>query len=244
MLNTDGGLKIVLLPAVDSTNNYAAKALSEGKLTHGTVILAEKQTAGRGQRGSTWTSGANQFTGSFYVETAFLSARNLPLLNFAVATALRAAIADLISEDVKIKWPNDMLVNDRKIAGILVETQWSGASMKGAIVGIGLNLHKEELPSACSLEDFGAGAGIAEMALAIWSHMRESLALLRAGRYDEIATEYHSRLWRMGVEQTASLPDGRRITGRITGVDGQGDLCFETEAGTAAYGIKEIAFAY
>ena len=246
MLNTAVIPKMILLAEVDSTNNYTAKLLSEQKLTHGTVILAEKQTAGRGQRGNTWTSRKNQFTGSFFTETAFLSATRLPYLNFAVALAVRSAVSELSGEKAAIKWPNDILVNDRKIAGILIEAQWLGAEMKGAIVGIGLNLLKEEgMEKAAFMEDFReTPVSAPETALVIWKYLSENIELLRMGSFKAISEKYHSFLWRINVDQAAVLADETEITGRIKGVNDEGNLLFESGEKELSFGIQEIRFFY
>src|SRR5687768_3983198 len=140
------GQKLILLDEVDSTNNYAAKLLNAGNLAHGTVILAEKQTAGKGQRGNSWSTGAeNQLACSVYAETAFLSADRYWYLNLAVALAVYHTIRSSVPhENVRIKWPNDVLVNDKKLSGILIETHWRSGAVHGAIIGVGINVNREE----------------------------------------------------------------------------------------------------
>lgn len=245
MLNTAVIPKLILLAEVDSTNNYTAKLLSEQKLTHGTVILAEKQTAGRGQRGNTWISGRNQFTGSFYLDTAFLSAGQLPSLNFAVALAVRDAVASLSGTMAHVKWPNDILVNDKKIAGILIETQWMGAKMRGTIAGIGLNLFREDLEKAVFMEDLCAKTpSYPEMAAVIWRYLSVNVEELRKGNFALVLDRYHEFLWRKGEKQLVSLADGKELEGRIRSVNEHGNLVFETAAGERIFGMQEIRFAY
>lgn len=240
------GQKLILLDEVDSTNNYAATLLNDGKLPHGTVILAEKQTAGRGQRGNSWSSSAsNQFACSVYAETAFLSAERYWYLNLAVALAVRDAIQAHISEKAVIKWPNDILVDDRKMGGILIETQWRSGAIIGAIIGVGANMRYEPgLPSACALNEF-TDAHISPMQLAqeLARQLEERFQQLRAGLWNDVATEYLENLWRLGVEQEAEAM-GETVSGTINGIDATGNLLFETNGEVRSYDLKEIRFTY
>lgn len=241
------GHKLILLDEVDSTNNYAAKLLNEGKLAHGTVILAEKQTAGRGQRGNSWSSAAsNQLACSVYAETAFLSADRYWFLNLAVALAVRGTIQSVISEPARIKWPNDVLVADRKMAGILIETQWRSGAIQGAIIGVGINIHKEPgLPSGGALSDWTVAAvRPIELAHELANRLEAQVQLLRDGRWNDLLDAYHAHLWRKDELTTAATSDGTELTGYIRGIDGIGNLLFEEKGGERSFGLKEIAFRY
>lgn len=247
MLNTVSAQQLILLNETDSTNNYAAKLLVEGKLAHGTVILAEKQTAGRGQRGNSWSAAAkNQFTASFYLETAFLSVEHYLNLNFGVALAVRKTIARYMQAVPLIKWPNDILVNDKKIAGILIEAQWQNGRMTGAIVGVGINLFPEEnLPSGCSLSDFTSDVPeIVELAHALAAELQVIHQLLQQESWTEIHATYHEQLWKKGELITADTPDGVELTGMIREVDENGNLCFEMNGTIRKFGVQEIKFRY
>ncbi len=247
MLNTVPVQKLILLDEVDSTNNYAAKLLTEDKLAHGTVILAEKQTAGRGQRGNSWSSATkNQFTASFYVETAFLSVEHYLYLNFTVALAVREAIAECVKAVPMIKWPNDILINDRKIAGILIEAQWQNTRMNGAIIGVGINLFREDgLPSACALEEFTEQVpSILELATMLSEELENGINRLREASWNPIRQYYHAHLWKKDQLITAETPDGELLVGTIREVDENGNLCFEVNGNIRKFGVQEIKFRY
>jgi BirA family biotin operon repressor/biotin-[acetyl-CoA-carboxylase] ligase len=240
------GQKFILLDEVDSTNNYTAKLLSEGKLAHGTVILADKQTAGRGQRGNSWHSASGkQFTGSIYAATAFLSVERYWYLNLAVALAVQETIQRFISPDVKIKWPNDVLVNDKKIAGILIETQWNSGSIVGAIIGVGINLQQEsELPSSCSISEFtDQEMETLEIARQLAVLLELQFERLRQGNWTAILNDYHALLWKKDVLIDARIENDWQ-QGYIRGIDGIGNLLFEINGEEQSFGLKEIAFSY
>lgn len=240
------GQKIILLDEVDSTNNYTAKLLSEGKMAHGTVILAEKQTAGRGQRGNLWHSASgNQFTCSIYTATAFLSVERYWYLNLAVALAVRDTIQAFIQEKTVVKWPNDIMVNDKKIAGILIETQWNSGKIMGAIVGVGINLQRESyLPSSCSMSDFtDSNPEILEIARQLATLLELQFERLRAGNWNAILEDYHTLLWKKDVLMDARIENDVE-QGYIRGIDGIGNLIFEVNGEERSFGLKEIIFAY
>jgi len=247
MLNTVIGQKYILLDEVDSTNNYAAKLLAEGKLTHGTVILAEKQTAGRGQRGNSWSAGAGkQFTASIYVETAFLSAETYLYLNLAVALAVRKTISSFITAETKIKWPNDVLVANKKLSGILIEAQWKGSQISGAVIGVGINLVPEsDLPSSCSLSDFCEQCpSTLEIAQQFALNLETYFVDLQQGNWSKVKSEYLGHLWKINEVIQAETASGESITGEITGIDESGNLLFKVESELRSFGLQEIRFTY
>jgi BirA family biotin operon repressor/biotin-[acetyl-CoA-carboxylase] ligase len=241
------GKHIVLLHEVDSTNNYAAKLLSEQKLEHGTVILAEKQTSGRGQRGNFWISNAgSQFTASFYIQTAFLSVNQLVSFNMSVALVVQQTIESLIQEPVFIKWPNDIMVRNKKMGGILIETQFKSGKIEGAIVGIGINIHSEsDLSSAISLSDCVNDTieplVVLDKMLTIFNN---HYFQLKNGNFDTIKKLYLSVLWNYGNEISAKLADETPIHGKIIDVNEEGNLVFQTVDEIYHFGIKEIKFTY
>jgi len=241
------GRKLILIDEVDSTNNYTAKLLNEGKLAHGTVILAGKQTNGRGQRGNSWFSNAeNQFTCSIYVETAFLSAERYWLLNLAVALAVRETIQLHVTEKVDIKWPNDVLVSDKKIAGILIETQWRSGIIQGAIIGIGINLNREaNMTSGCALHDFRTERiKPIDLIPDLVRLLELNWQQLLAGNWNELIAQYYTHLWKKDTFIVVENEAGEKLEGSIRGIDGTGNLLFETGGEIQSFGVKALKFDY
>lgn len=241
------GNRIIQLHEVDSTNNYAAKLLSEGKLTHGTVILAEYQTAGKGQRGNSWlTTGVKQFTGTYYVKTEFLSVEHLCFLNMSIALAVRETLNQLIEPTCLIKWPNDLFVNDQKMAGILIESNWKNGKVEGALVGIGININPVfHVKHAISLKDLLGKEVNTFVILELLSvALQNYFMLLRAGDFEQIKLNFESHLWKKN--QTISMIDNACMTefeGVIRGVDSIGNILIERAGETIAYHNQEIDFS-
>jgi BirA family biotin operon repressor/biotin-[acetyl-CoA-carboxylase] ligase len=140
--------KIVRLVETTSTNDEAKRGAKQGA-AHLTVWTAESQTSGRGRQGRTWSSprGENLLF-SVLLRIACLPAR-VPLVALVAGLAVRDAVAKALpsrADAVKVKWPNDVLVGDKKVAGILVESSIQGTKVDHVVVGIGLNVHTRLFP--------------------------------------------------------------------------------------------------
>ena len=136
------------LDTTDSTNNYAMRLVHEGLAKHGMAWFANDQTAGKGQRGRKWISkpGENiMMSIAFNPPKAFLAAPFL--FNALITVTCRHFFDKLIPEDLKIKWPNDLWVGDRKAGGILIENKYQGSDWNWSVVGIGFNVNQLEFSS-------------------------------------------------------------------------------------------------
>lgn len=240
------GQHLIQLAEVDSTNNYAAKLLSEGNLKHGTVILAERQSAGKGQRGKVWSgSSGNQFTGSYFIETVFLSVEHLSIFNMAVALAVSEAVQVFTNSEVLIKWPNDVFVKDKKIAGILIETNWRMNRIASAIVGIGVNLEPiESVSHAISLSEIAIKAPTRyDVLIELSSKLNQFIDLLRAGEIERIKSMYSDRLWKKGeLLQLMDVVNETQFEGQILGVDASGGIIISTPDCEKIFHNHEINF--
>ena len=146
------GHQIVFLESVDSTNDYAYKEFKSGAIDSGTVIVAAYQTAGKGQRGKTWQAESeSSLLVSITADLDLWEIKKLISLNHIVALSIQNFLLQH-TPDVYIKWPNDIMVSDKKIAGILIETQMS-STYKKAVIGFGININQTsfEAPRATSL---------------------------------------------------------------------------------------------
>lgn len=240
------GQQIIQLHEVDSTNNYAAKLLLEGKLAHGTVILAEHQTAGRGQRGRSWQSvGSKQFTGSFFLKTDFLSVDHLCYLNMGIALSVRALVQTFTRKKVTIKWPNDIFIENHKIAGILIETNWKNGRVEGAIVGIGVNVSPvQSVGYATSLEEIsGKSPDILTILDGLTEKLTEYYHYLQQADFDYLKSAYESFLWKKDEEITLEERQNPiPFKGIIRGVDQIGNLLVEKDGVVTVYHNQELNF--
>ena len=135
-------MRLFPLILVDSTNTYAHQLISEG-LSEDALVYCSEQTAGRGQRGNTWVSKAGDGIYCSFVlfhKNAFV--RDQFVFNMLIAVAVGSYLASKGIKNAKIKWPNDLLVGQKKIAGLLIENSLKGEKIAVSIVGVGLNLNQ------------------------------------------------------------------------------------------------------
>ena len=144
----------IRLDEVDSTNAEAMRLLKRGKPAEGSCIVAAFQTEGRGQRSNSWesTPAANLLSSFILYPRPFMAERPF-LLSKTIALAVHKTLAAFSTGHVQIKWPNDILLDGKKAAGILIENQWAGSNWQAAIAGIGINVNQTEfaLEKATSL---------------------------------------------------------------------------------------------
>ncbi len=142
--------KLLHLRSTPSTNTLALEAAQSGA-PHGSVWIADEQTAGRGRGGHTWHSTAGDGLYASVLLRPQIPLQNVLWLSLATGLAVQQAIADVAQLKADIRWPNDILVGKRKCGGILVETSISAqqatpTSLRYAVIGIGLNLNHESFP--------------------------------------------------------------------------------------------------
>jgi BirA family biotin operon repressor/biotin-[acetyl-CoA-carboxylase] ligase len=154
------GLPFSYRAITGSTNDDALLAARTGA-PHGSVFLADEQTAGRGRRGHTWHAAPGENLLFSVLLRPQLELAQTSALTLAIGLALRDAVTPLISAEALIKWPNDLLVGKKKLAGVLVESQLQGERLQAVVVGVGLNVASREFPAeiatrATSLAVLGA----------------------------------------------------------------------------------------
>ena len=151
------GKPFIELTTVDSTNNYAMAQVQNGAASHGAAYFAYEQTAGKGQRGKSWTTNAREnLILSVIIEPAGARLEDAFLLSATVANACYGFYKSYAGDDTRIKWPNDIYWRDRKTGGILIENVIRKRRWLYSIVGIGLNINQtsfhESLPNVVSLK--------------------------------------------------------------------------------------------
>ncbi len=137
--------QLIILESVDSTNNYAMAMVQKGVANSGDAVFAMEQSSGKGRRGKTWKSqrGENILL-TVLAQMQWLPVQEQFRLSMAVALACHDFFSQYIKENIKIKWPNDIFINDSKAGGILIENVVKGNLWQWAIIGIGLNINQED----------------------------------------------------------------------------------------------------
>lgn len=236
------GQKIIHLDTVDSTNNYTANLQKEGKIQHGTVILADEQTAGRGQRGASWTSNAGEnLLLSVFLTPDNLSVNDQPALTHFISLSLIDFLRK-IGISGKIKWPNDIYVNDQKIAGILIENSIRSARIAETIIGVGFNVNQRMFDGvrATSLSiQTNQHFQINDVLFSWILEMNSLWAELNKGNLVTLKSRYKEELYLL--DEMAIYSD---LTGEFEGivrdVDDNGYLILEKGYELKKYDLKEI----
>jgi BirA family biotin operon repressor/biotin-[acetyl-CoA-carboxylase] ligase len=248
------GRTLVELASVDSTNNYAAERIALPELPHGTVILAHEQTAGVGQRGRTWSSARGlDLTFSIVLRPRDLEASDQFVLAKVAAMAVRDVVEEVLRSAaglgggaVRVKWPNDVLVGQRKIAGVLIQNELLGGKVQSAIVGIGLNVNSTELNIGHNATSLRLESGLAQDRMEVLARLCELFehwwGQRSVGRA-ELDQRYADLLWARGVATDFEL-EGKPFTGIPQDVDSDGRLRVEGPDGKVkAYGLDRLRFA-
>jgi BirA family biotin operon repressor/biotin-[acetyl-CoA-carboxylase] ligase len=137
--------KIIYYKQLDSTNTEIARLAAEGA-AHGTVVMADAQTAGKGRRGRQWESPAGEnIYMSILLRPNCLPDR-APMLTLVMAYSVAKVLTGLGFPDVQIKWPNDLVLSGKKICGILTEMQLNGSEIDYVVVGVGINVNTSKFP--------------------------------------------------------------------------------------------------
>lgn len=240
--------KHIQLEEVDSTNNYL-KNLLPTTCNKYIVVTTSFQTAGKGQRGNFWESEANKnLTYSFNIDPTFLAINKQFLLSKIISIAMYRTLAKYIdSNSIKIKWPNDIYVNDNKIAGILIEHNLSGSTIDSSVIGIGLNINQtkflSDAPNPVSLKNItGFDLNKDEVLKEYLSNFISLYKQLQLEEWDEIDKLYHQELYRYKEIHLYEDVNGQ-YRGKITNVNQEGLITIEKEDGLVKkYLFKEVKF--
>ena len=230
-----------------STNSYAQELLAKSKPSEGTVISAATQTGGRGQIGSKWESPEGQSLSlSVILYPHFLLARQQFALNMATALALRDVLSAYAKSEVSVKWPNDVYLGTRKVAGILIQNQLAGQRVQHSIIGTGVNINQPafppELPLATSLyQDTGTTHDLDEVAASYLQALEQRYLQLRAGQDARLRRDYYQHLIGYQELRTYRLPNGQVLTAEAAGVDEAGRLLLRIDGQLRPFALKEIA---
>jgi len=232
------------IPVTTSTNDEARDA----RYRHGDTVWAERQTAGRGQRGHAWSSpeGKN-LTFSLVLEPHFLPVVRQFLLSEAMALALTDTFADC-GIATRIKWTNDIYAGDRKLAGMLIEHNYSGPALARSIVGIGININQTDfdpaLPNPVSMAQLaGRTFDRSEVLETFLARCRQRYGQLERGDAGLLQEAYRQRMYRLGERHVYRIPGRGEIEATIEGVRPTGELQVRLADGTPEeYLFGEIEF--
>ncbi len=242
-------MNLVKLDAIDSTNDYLKDLVRTMFIENYTVVTAEHQTNGKGQRGSTWASekGKNLII-SMLVRDFTTTGTAMFDLNIVVSLAVLQALDSLDIPKLSIKWPNDIMSDDKKIGGILIENSFKSDNTVESIVGIGINVNQiefENLPQASSLAVIAKSTFDKELVLekivnAIQDHIKSW-----SRNAAQLQKTYTNLLFKKGEMMVFQASDSSFFNGTIVGITSAGRLVLENDKGTLLdFDIKEVRMIF
>ena len=244
-------MQIIKLDAIDSTNVYLKDLVFNTQASDYTIVVAEKQTRGRGQMGTTWLADEGKnLTFSILKKCTDLKVQDQFDLNICVSVAIYRSFNDLKIPDLKIKWPNDILSGNHKICGVLIENILSGAKIQASIIGIGLNVNQlsfDNLPNVSSLKLItGIQYDLEELLKKIAKNLEEVFDYYFTVHKQDLKIEYLEQLFRKDKASTFSKDaNDTMFTGIIRNVTSEGKLVVEEEDEIFnEYALKELKLRY
>jgi BirA family biotin operon repressor/biotin-[acetyl-CoA-carboxylase] ligase len=239
--------RYIELAETPSTNTALRSMLADdSRIAGGTVVYTHRQTAGRGQRGNSWEAepGMNA-TFSMLLRPEGIEARR----QFVVSEMVALGVADALDsylpagKAAKVKWPNDIYVDDLKICGILIENSLSGNTIDYSIAGIGLNVNQRrfvsDAPNPVSIANL---TGTDNDVVEVMGRVADAILDLSALSADDIHRRYLDRLWRRQGWHPYRLPDGEVFEAVIADVATDGTLWLtHRDATSHGYLFKEVS---
>ena len=239
--------KIIFLNEVESTNNYANQLILSNAAEEDTVVLTHYQKKGRGQLGNHWESEAGKnLLASIILYPELLKAGKQFYLSKIVSLSIVEYLKREVA-DVSVKWPNDIYIGTKKIAGILIENSIKGNYLFTSILGIGLNLNQKmflsDAPNPVSLTQLtGKEYEIEKVVSDIFRLIQAWYQKIQRGNFAEIDSAYLSILFRNG-EWSQYSKNGISFEAKIIGIGEFGQLQLENREGVISeYVFKEIEF--
>ncbi len=243
-------MNIIKLNAIDSTNSYLKELVLKKELDNYTVAVAKHQTSGRGQMGTNWISEYDKnLTFSMLVRFDGFGVRHQFYSSMAVALGVLEVLKSQVENNIFIKWPNDILAEDDKVAGILIENSLTGSEIKHSIVGVGLNVNQELFPNdignVSSLKLLsGKNIKNDELLVKLIQSITKYMKFVVNIEFNHLKNEYLKNLYKFN--ETTFFIDklNKKFEGKIIDVEESGRLLVKTTSDEIRkFSLKEIKFA-
>jgi len=240
--------QIIRIAQTASTNCYLKQLSETENLTEGTIIVTDNQTQGRGVAGNAWESAPGEnLTFSVILFPVSVNASGQFILSKVISLAVYDFLSEFVS-GVSVKWPNDVYVDDKKIAGILIENFVAGDNLTKTIAGIGVNINQKrffsDAPNPVSLRQITGKTYDLDSCLQLLHLKIYNRYCMMIENTDELNSGYIQHLYRFGTP-SRFFADGDFFNAVITGVNQYGMLEMTTANGELkAFGFKEVGFVF
>ncbi len=235
--------KILYYHELDSTNTKIQELAAAGAM-HGTVVTCEKQMAGKGRRGRIWQSPAGENIYFSILLRPQIDPAKAPMLTLVMAHSVAKAIRRLGFDGIRIKWPNDLVLNGKKVCGILTEMQMNGTDIDSVIIGVGVNVNTEKFPE--ELEETATSLSLQGNAKIERNQVLLDIVDIFEKEYEQFVEcgdisflrEEYNRLLVNRSREVRVLEPGNEYTAYALGVNDKGELLVRKDDG-----VLETVFA-
>jgi len=221
-------MKMIKLDAIDSTNSYLKKLLLKENINDFTVVVSKHQTNGRGRNGNLWANKPSlNLAFSVYKRFINFSVNEKFMLNILSSISVYEVLKKYKLNNLTIKWPNDIMTENKKIAGILIENSVRGNKINHSVIGVGININQSQfldLPNATSVFlESGKKHSVEKIAVELKDAFKKNFTNFEI-RETELIEFYNSVLFKRNVTTDFTNVNAKKIQGTIIGVNKDGIL--------------------
>ena len=221
-------MKMIKLDAIDSTNSYLKKLLLKENINDFTVVVSKHQTNGRGRNGNLWANKPSlNLAFSVYKRFINFSVNEKFMLNIVSSVSVYEVLKKYKLNNLTIKWPNDIMTENKKIAGILIENSVRGNKINHSVIGVGININQSQfldLPNATSVFlESGKKHSVEKIAVELKDAFKKNFTNFEI-RETELIEFYNSVLFKRNVTTDFTTVNAKKIQGTIIGVNKEGIL--------------------
>ncbi|WP_369048680.1 biotin--[acetyl-CoA-carboxylase] ligase [Tenacibaculum sp. UWU-22] len=242
-------MEIIKLDAIDSTNSFLKELAQNTSLKNFTTVVAKQQLNGRGQMHTQWLSEANKNL----LFSCFYSFQNLEVqyqfyLNYAVSLSIFETLKKYKLPNLAIKWPNDILSEEQKICGVLIENSIQSSTVFSSIIGIGLNVNQTVFSSTLTKvtsikKEIQKNVDLDLLLKDLLFYLKKNITLLIEGEFTILKQAYLAQLYKKNIVSLFKDNQNRLFLGKIIGVSEMGKLEIELEnKSIVTFGVKEVSF--
>jgi len=240
-------MKIIKLDAIDSTNSYLKKLLTKESLDDLTVVISKHQTKGKGRNGNIWANDASlNLAFSIYKRFNRLNINNKFILNLISSIAVFHLLNENKLNKLTIKWPNDIMSENKKISGILIENSVKGNFINHSVIGVGINVNQRKfknLPNATSMFiETGREFSLDSLASRLGEIFSKNFLQYEKNE-GALLKYYNNQLFLKNTDWNFITKDGKRFSGKITRINKNGELIImKADKREVNYTENEIRF--
>ena len=240
-------MKIIKLDAIDSTNSYLKKLLTKESLDDLTIVISKHQTKGKGRNGNIWANDASlNLAFSIYKRFNRLNINNKFILNLISSIAVFHLLNENKLNKLTIKWPNDIMSENKKISGILIENSVKGNFINHSVIGVGINVNQRKfknLPNATSMFiETGREFSLDSLASRLGEIFSKNFLQYEKNE-GALLKYYNNQLFLKNTDSNFITKDGKRFSGKITRINKNGELIImKADKREVNYTENEIRF--